>query len=64
MFSTAFYERVSVRYILTRDFRTRRYERIMCLKINSVIVQHAPRAAGDIVLIMVKGLINFLPKFN
>jgi len=24
----------------------------------------APRAAGGIVLITVKGLINFLPKFN
>lgn len=42
-------------------------ERIMCLKINSVIARRAMRAAcaaSGIVLITVKGLINFLLKFN
>lgn len=47
--------------IFTRDFRTQS-ERIMCLKINSVIAwctMRASRPVGDIVLITVKGLINF-----
>lgn len=49
------------------SIQAERCERITCLKINSVIARHgmlriARIATGDIVLITVKGLINFLPE--
>lgn len=42
-----------------------RCERIMCLKINSVIAHRArTRAQRPSDIVLIKGLINFLPKFN